>query len=145
MADVTVTTEIPSQPALEPTSEASESLEQIEDLSEEVRTVADEILEEVKECRTNLNQATEALTSLQSEGGPAKTQQVAEALVEVKNLREEMRSLLSELKESMATRSPIPSTSPSPSLEPTTSETIDPANAEPERPEPTKKKKRYKI
>jgi chromosome segregation ATPase len=75
-------------------AETTETSEVIED----VQTVADEILVEVKECRIQLSQTMADLERLQSEGGPAKSSQVVVLETEVKNLREEMRNLLAELK-----------------------------------------------
>jgi DNA repair ATPase RecN len=101
------------QPEPGSTDEVSPDLEQIED----VATVADEILVEVKECRTRLDQSTADLERLQSAGGPARTELVQECLTEIKTLRQEYQSLLNELKELRRealhdSRSSIPLTSP---------------------------------
>ncbi len=97
---VTVETPAPLESAetSELLSPVETSTENPEDSLDDVATVADEILVEVKECQTQLNQTTAALETLQSEGGPAKSNQIAELQTEVKNLREEMRNLLAELK-----------------------------------------------
>jgi uncharacterized protein YlxW (UPF0749 family) len=117
-----------------------ESTEQIDD----VATVADEILVEVKECRTHLNQTMAALEALQSEGGPAKQNQITALETELRNTREELRNLIAELK---ATNSPVESLSPStPSTPIAQVEVIDPEGAaRPEARTAPSKKKRHRI
>lgn len=94
--------------------------QQIEELSGDLRTVADEILEEVRECRTQQSVVTADLASLHEEGRE-NSRQYQELLSELKNLREENRSLSQELKTLISAR---------PSTEPNESTIIDPPNGD---------------
>jgi uncharacterized coiled-coil DUF342 family protein len=143
MAETIVTVSGP--PESEPQSEPTTA--EIEGLTEEVQTVADDILLEVKECRARQDQLQADLTSLR-EAGELSSQREAELLTELRNLREENRNLLSELKTLVETyRSQSPPEESSPSI-PSQSQIaiVTPQSAEEESPaQPTKKKHRYRI
>lgn len=122
--------------------------EEIAALSEDTRTVADEILEEVKACRVQQSQLMADLESLRGSGSEQAAQR-EELLTELRNLREENRSLCSELKTLLeANREASSQRADSQSLTPSNSETVviqtvDPVNvAVPEVQGPKKPKRR---
>jgi predicted RNase H-like nuclease (RuvC/YqgF family) len=130
---------------------AFEAPSDTQEIVEEVETVADEILVEVKECQNRINQQTVALESLQSNGNATQAQ-IQELRTELANCREEMRNLLAELKalqvpaleaEGLRLSTPLPL----PPAEEVTITPINPVEAEAGRreAEPKPKKKRYKI
>jgi hypothetical protein len=123
--------------------EPEPTVEEIEAATEETRTVAHDILDEVKECRSQQDRILVDLTNLQGEG-QENSRRYQELLTELKNLREENRSLSQELKALLAEEPgflppSIPSTSPP--------ETPIPAPASPEKSGPGEppKKKRHQV
>jgi hypothetical protein len=102
MDEILITSRPESEQPNESLNDLSETeLNQVDpETVEDVATVADEILVEVKECQTKLAAQTAALAHLQENGGgPATKQEIQEALTEMRNTREELRNLLAELKE----------------------------------------------
>jgi chromosome segregation ATPase len=139
LADWGETPVIPDELIGEPTPE------EIEALTDDTRTVADEILEEVRQCRTQQNETTADLARLREEGRE-NSRQYQELLTELKNLREENRNLSQELKALLTEpeRSQSEENESSPSLTPTSVTTvIVPASGD--IPEETSKKKRKRI
>lgn len=108
----TIINALPEQePPSDPSNLESELPGQIE---EEVATVADEILVEVKECREQQRQVMVDLERLR-ESGEQQTQRYQELLTELRNLREENRNLNSEMKILLERQ---PSLSSTPSISP---------------------------
>lgn len=107
-----------SQPATEADLEAAAA-----EINEETRTLADDILDEVKQCQNQLNEQTAAFQRLQESG--ATREQVQEALTELRNTRQEMTELMREMREAMRQNQPAPPSSeappnPSPDSQPST-------------------------
>jgi uncharacterized protein (DUF3084 family) len=131
LADWGETPVIPNELIGEPTPE------EIEALTDDTRTVADEILEEVRQCRTQQNETTADLARLREEGRE-NSRQYQELLTELKNLREENRNLSQELKALLTEPEPESlsvenESSQSPTLASVTTITVaDPESAAPE-------------